>query len=345
MSNLEETVEYLKNDNIRLWKAISELQDTALSKQIPTYATPNNNFAAHRLKHQTQPIVPTIHENDGLPNENEFINASHKAASSRKNYTESSISQDKTLSSLSTPSTSSSASKQSSSGGGYLQSVKYPRAELPSDNPRKFGENKLFSQQFLNNNDARDATLHTYKTTDLPITSMTNKGGSSKRNRSKMNGTGTPPLCPVINNIVAYCNYRNSKKNPVFVPTKLSNHSSELELVSNGHLIELNHKDKPLNAYTMLPFDDELGPFLANLYNKVGGRVPDILYNFCNAVDDCDQQFTIATAQPTLNLDRLAICPSLFGGVTTPLQYLVQSNVQLNTLIFRNPKNVSNRIA
>ena len=68
----------------------------------------------------------------------------------------------------------------------------------------------------------------------------------------------------------------------------------------------------------MLPFDDELGPFLAKLYNEVGGRVPDILYNFCNAADDYDQQFTIATAQPMLNLD---------------------------ILIFRNPKNVSNRIA
>ena len=132
-------------------------------------------------------------------------------ASSRKHYTGPSISQGKTSSALSTPSTSSSTSQQSSSGGNYLQSANYPRAELPSDNPRKFGENKLFSQQFLSNNDARDATLHTYKSTDLPITNMTNKGGTSKRIRSKMNGTGTPPLCSVINIINAYCNYSNSK--------------------------------------------------------------------------------------------------------------------------------------
>ena len=64
----------------------------------------------------------------------------------------------------------------------------------------------------------------------------------------------------------------------------------------------MNHKDKPLNAY-------ELGPFLARLYDKVGGEVRDILCNFCHAADDNDQKFTIAAAQPTLNFDRFAICP------------------------------------
>ena len=76
MSSLEETVAYLRYDSLRLRKAISDLQDMALSKQIPTYITPNNNFAAQRPEHQMQSFVPTIHEDVGLPNENEFISPS-----------------------------------------------------------------------------------------------------------------------------------------------------------------------------------------------------------------------------------------------------------------------------